>query len=145
MLTKRGQYWYGDGRADIHSEIKRYSKRNGYLAQHFADAVCSCGSGIFRLWLDENEGAAVRQCSECDVQHPIGDSEEYLEDAELEECGCPCGSDDLEVSIGVALYDNSEDVRWLYVACRCPRCNLTAVYGDWQNEFAGYVSLLQNV
>jgi hypothetical protein len=145
MLTKRGQYWYGDGRKDVHSEIERYSERNGYLAQHFADSVCSCGSQIFRLWLDESEGAAVRQCSKCGAQHPIGDSGEYLEDAVLEECGCPCGSDDLEISVGVALYENSEDVRWLYLGCRCHQCNLTAVYGDWKNEFTSYVSLLQNV
>lgn len=145
MLTKREQYWYGENWADVHTEIQRYSELNGYLAQHFADATCSCGCQVFRLLLDENEGAAVRQCSRCNVKHPIGDSREYLKDAVLEECGCPCGSDEFEISVGVSLYDNSEDVRWVYLGCRCDQCNLTAVYGDWKNEFAGYASLLQNV
>ncbi len=145
MLKKRGKYWYGDSRTDIQAEILRYSKVSGYLAQHFADAVCTCSGTTFRLWLDENEGAALRQCSSCGTRHPIGDSGKYLEDAELEECGCPCDNDDLEIAVGVSLYEDSSDVRWLYLGCRCPQCGLTAVYGDWKNEYAGYDSLLQNV
>ncbi len=42
----------------------------------------------------------------------------------------------------MSLYEGSEDVRWLYVGCRCPACGLTAVYGDWKNEFNGYRDLL---
>lgn len=135
MLTKRGQYWYRDSQSDIHREIQRYSKLNGYLAQHLADAMCSCGSRAFRLSLDENEGAAVRQCHKCGAEHPIGDSGEYLDDAELEECECPCGSDYFEISVGVSLCEGSEDVRWLYLGCRCLQCKLTAVYGDWKTSF----------
>jgi hypothetical protein len=145
MLTKRGQYWYGDSQSDIHREIQRYSKLNGYFALHFADAMCSCGGQTFRLSLDENEGAAIRQCAQCGARHPIGDSRDYLDHAVLEECGCPCGNDDLEISIGVSLYENSEDVCWLYLGCRCPQCNLTAVYCDWKNESVGYEVLLQKV
>ncbi|MES2899555.1 MAG: hypothetical protein V4723_07490 [Pseudomonadota bacterium] len=145
MLTKQGQYWYGEGQADIHDEIKRYSKLNGYPAQQFADALCKCGSNAFRLSMDEVEGAAVRECDKCAVKHPIGDSEEYLDNAELIEYGCPCGNDDLEISIGVSLFDNSKDVRWLYLGCRCPKCKLTAVYGDWKNEVQDYSVLLQKV
>jgi len=145
MLTKRGQYWYGDSQADIHSEIERFSKLNGYFAHHFADAMCDCGCRTFHISIDENAGAAVRQCVECSAQHPIGDSNDYLDDAVLEECGCPCGNDDLEISVGVSLYENSQDVRWLYLGCRCPACGLTAVYGDWKNEFAGYTALLHKV
>jgi len=145
MLTKRGQYWYGDNQSDVHSEIQRYSKLNGYPAQHFSDAMCPCGSRAFRLCLDESAGAAVRQCADCGAQHPIGDSGDYLDDAALEACGCPCGNDDLEISVGVSLHKGSDDVRWLYLACRCPQCRLIAVYGDWKNEFPGYASLLQKV
>ena len=145
MLTKRGKSYFGESQAYIREEVLRYSKLNGYSAQHFADAACECGSRLFRLLLDENEGAAVRRCPTCQNEHAIGDSAEYLKEAELEECGCPCGNDDLEITVGVSLYDSSEDVRWLYVGCRCPQCGLTAVYGDWKNEFNGYQSLLKKV
>ena len=48
-----------------------------------------------------------------------------------------------EVTAGVLLYDDSEDVRWRYLGCRCPSCGLTACYGDWKNEFEGYRELLE--
>ncbi|WP_395004607.1 hypothetical protein [Undibacterium sp.] len=145
MLTKQGKHYYGESQADLPDEITRYSKLNGYPAQYFSDAICTCGASKFRLELDENEGAAVRHCVSCGGAHPIGDSGEYLEGAELEECGCPCGNDDLEITVGVALYDQSNDVRWLYIGCRCPVCSLAAVYGDWKNEFSGFRALLDQV
>lgn len=45
-LKKRGKHQYGDSQEDIRAEILRYSLKNGYVAQHFADAVCKCG-GVF--------------------------------------------------------------------------------------------------
>jgi hypothetical protein len=144
-LTKRGNYQYGDGQEDIRDEILRYSKDNGYLAQHFADAVCQCGGRLFSVLLDDNEGAAARTCIACEHQHPIGDSQEYLDAAELGQCACPCGKETFEVTVGVSLYDESEDVRWIYLGFRCPTCEVTAVYGDWKNEFSGYRELLARV
>jgi hypothetical protein len=144
-LTKRGEHRYGNAQVDIREELGRYSSANGYVAHHFADATCGCGSNLFRLSLDDTEGAAVRICGACATEHAIGDSDEYLDDAELEECACPCGNEELELTVGVSLYAESEDVRWLYVGCRCPKCGLTAVYGDWKNEFNGYRELLANV
>ena len=61
-LHKRGKHRYGDSQNDIRDEVLRYSQRNEYVAQHFADAICACGSRTFRLLLDDNEGAAVRGC-----------------------------------------------------------------------------------
>jgi hypothetical protein len=144
-LRKRGSYRYGDRQADIREEITRYSELNGYLAAHFADAACKCGGHQFRLSLDDNEGAAVRICTTCEVEHPIGDSEEYLDDAMLEECACPCGNETFEITVGVSLFEGSDDVKWLYLGCRCSECHLTAVYGDWKNEFPGYLELLSRV
>jgi hypothetical protein len=144
-LRKRGKYRYGDAQADIREEMLRYSRVGKYPAHHFADAVCNCGGKVFRLLLDDTEGAAVRVCVACRAEHAIGDSAEFLEEAELEECACPCGHEEFEVTVGVSLYDDSEDVRWLYVGCRCPKCGVTAVYGDWKNEFNGYRELLARV
>ena len=144
-LKKRGKYSYGDSQADIRAEVLRYGKKNAYHAHHFADCLCACGGKRFRLSLDDTEGAAVRTCVGCNSEHPIGDSDEYLEDADLEECACPCGGEEFEITVGVSLYESSEDVRWLYVGCRCPACGLTAVYGDWKNEFNGYRDLLARV
>ena len=123
----------------------RYSQLNGYIAHHFTDAACQCGGKIFRLSLDDAQGVAIRTCSTCGAEHPIGDSDEYLEGAVLEDCGCPCGGEEFEITAGVSLYQETDDVRWLYLACRCPQCGLTAVYGDWKNEFIGYRELLARI
>ena len=144
-LKKRGKYSYGDSQPDIRAEVLRYGKKNAYHAHHFADCLCACGGKRLRLSLDDTEGAAVRTCVGCNSEHPIGDSDEYLEDADLEECACPCGGEEFEITVGVSLYEGSEDVRWLYAGCRCPACGLTAVYGDWKNEFNGYRDLLARV
>jgi hypothetical protein len=144
-LRKSGKHYYGDSQDDIRDEILRYSQLNENVAQHFANAICACGTRTFRLLIDDNEGAGVRICNECNNKHPIGDSREFLEDASLEECACPCGAESFEITIGVSLYDNSEDVKWLYVGCRCSTCSLTAVYGDWKNELIGYRELLTRV
>ncbi len=144
-LTKRGEYDYGDSQADIRDEILRYSTLNGYLAQHFADAVCKCSHRTFTLSLDDAAGVAVRTCAACGVIHPMGDSDQFMQEAQPEECACPCGKERFEITIGVSLYDDSRDMRWLYLGCRCPGCGLTAVYGDWKNEFEGYEEFLSRI
>jgi len=145
VLEQRGDYRYGDSQSDIRDEALNYSKDVGYLAHHFADAVCRCGGHAFKLLLDDDQGAAVRHCVHCKEQHAIGDSAEYLDDAELAECACPCGAEEFEITVGVSLYTGSEDVRWLYLGCRCTRCGLVAIYGDWKNEFNGYQALLASI
>lgn len=144
-LQKRGKFWYGDSQADIRDEILRYSKRNAYPAHHYADAVCKCGGRLFTLRMDDAAGAAIRKCVSCFEEHAIGDSEDYLKEAELQIYQCVCLENIFEITIGVSLYRDSEDVRWLYVGCRCPKCGLTGVYGDWKNEFNGYRELLARV
>jgi hypothetical protein len=100
---------------------------------------------VFALELDDAEGVAVRTCAACSARHVIADGEEYLADAQLQECACPCGKEAFELTIGASLYTGSDNVRWLYVGARCPACGLTAVYGDWKNEYEGVDALLAKV
>src|SRR5882757_6596326 len=102
-LRQQGKHIYGDAQADIRAELLRYSELNGYSASHFSDAVCKCGGRRFYLLMDDTEGAAVRECVACQEKHAIGDSDEYLADASLEECECPCGEGTFEITAGVAL------------------------------------------
>ena len=144
-LRKKGEYRYGDSQSDIRDELTGYSRANGYPIEHFADAVCVCGGKTFALRLDDDGGVAIRVCAGCGNEHPIGDSEDYQEDAELEECQCPCGEEKFEITAGVALYRKSEDVKWFYLGCRCLKCELVACYGDWKNEYEDYRELSKRV
>jgi hypothetical protein len=141
-LRKRGKWWYGDSCADIRDELTRQGRLNEYVPTQFADPKCVCGASIFRLQLDDEQGSAVRICANCSAEHVMGDSEEYLDQAELEQAECVCGKDEFEISVGVSLYEGSDDVRWIYIGCRCPACGLVGCFGDWKNEFNDYRKLL---
>lgn len=136
---------HASSQAAIRPALIAYSRANTYVAQHFADAVCGCGSREFQLEVDETAGAAVRYCATCGDPHAIGDSDDYLAEAEVEQCQCLCGSPIFEITVGVALYADSDDVRWLYLGCRCPGCGLVGCYADWKNEFTDYRRLLAQV
>jgi hypothetical protein len=144
-LRKKGKFYYSDSQIDIREELLRYSRLNEYPATRYADSVCLCGGRFFTLLVDDNEGAAVRECVACRGEHPIGDSEQYLADSELEECECPCGDNTFEITIGVALYADANDIKWIYVGCRCINCKLTACFGDWKNEYDNYQEFLSRV
>jgi hypothetical protein len=68
----------------------------------------------------------------------------HLAEAELEQHECLCGKNHFEITVGVALYDQSQAVRWLYIGCRCVACGLTGCYADWKNEHENYTQLLSN-
>lgn len=144
-LRKRGKWWYGDSHADIRDELIRQGELNEYVPTQFVDPKCKCGSTLFQLLVDNEQGAAVRVCAKCETKHAMGDSDEYLKDATLEQATCVCGKTEFELTVGVSLYDDSNDVRWLYIGCRCPACSLTGCYGDWKNEFIGYKKLLKRM
>lgn len=143
-LHKRGKHWYGESQADIRGELIRYGKMDDEVPTQFKEVRCKCGGTTFRLAIDDNEGAAVRTCTRCEKEHPIGDSAEYLDDAELGECACDCGEERFEITVGVSLYEDSNDVRWVYIGCRCPACGLTSNYGDWASEYEDYEKYLKN-
>jgi hypothetical protein len=138
---------YADAQDDIPAELHYYSDHGegSYFPTQFADAVCRCKNREFLLLLDDSAGVAVRICGACGHEHTMADGKDYLDDAELEEVLCLCDVPLFEITVGVHLYRGSDDVRWLYVGCRCVGCGLTGCYGDWKNEFEDYRKLLKNV
>ena len=105
----------------------------GYPMQVIAAPRCAaCGGEAFQVSVDDNEGAAVRVCAACGEGHPIADSCDYLDGAELEACECPCGQDVFRLRVGAALFEGSRDVRWIYLGLQCLACQQAAVYADWK-------------
>jgi hypothetical protein len=133
-LKKKGKHWYGTTPEDIKSEMLRFSKLNGYVAVRFSESVCTCGSRLFNLESDEDEGAARRTCTACGTVHLMGDSAEYADEASFDNHECVCGAEEFQLLSGVALYDESNDVRWYYIGCLCTQCNLVGVFAHWKCE-----------
>src|SRR6476620_6166388 len=99
-LQKRGAHWYGESQADIRTELERYAELAGYPAERFADARCLCAGRLFALELDEAAGVAVRSCTSCGIRHVMADGAEYVAEAALEGCACPCGAETFELTLG---------------------------------------------
>lgn len=133
-LQKKGKYWYGSSAEDTQTELVRYSKLNGYTATKFSESVCTCGNRSFKLETDEDEGAAKRICTACEASHLMGDSAEYASGASFESHVCVCDGEAFQLLSGVALYGESNDVRWYYIGCLCTKCNLVGVFADWKCE-----------
>jgi hypothetical protein len=145
-LTRRGELSYGDGQSDIVPELERYSELNGYPATRFGNATCSaCACTRFRVAVDEEAGVAARTCSACEAHHYLADSLEYADEAEEALLECVCGGDELEVTVGLALYADSDDVRWFYLGCRCPGCGLVGCYADYKAELGDAKQVLRQI
>ncbi|HGK7305752.1 TPA: hypothetical protein ACJ509_003659 [Stenotrophomonas maltophilia] len=144
-LTRKGKHWYGSEDGDIRTAIEDFSERNGYPATDYRASACACGSTLFRLFDDEAAGVARRDCVSCGKLHLMGDSAEYADEAELEAHWCLCGNESLAIHSGVALYPDSRDVRWLYIGCRCPHCQLVGVYAEWKCEAGDVEAFLARV
>ncbi len=131
----------------LQQEIRDYSAKNGYVADHFATATCwHCKGTEFWVLMNETEGVAARICTKCDAEHGIGDSDEYVDEVEsVQELACTCGANRFGVVGGVSLYAGTQDVRWFYLGCECAECGLSGVYGDWKNEASSYRALLARV
>lgn len=133
-LKKKGKYWYGDTLDDVRTEMLRYSKLNTYLAERFAGSTCACGGQVFKLESDDEAGAARRTCTGCGNVHLMGDSADYADEADFDNHTCVCDAEAFALLTGVALYAGSEDVRWVYIGCRCVACGLVGVFADWKCE-----------
>ena len=80
----------------------------------------------------------------------MGDSADFLEEAEVGQHDCVCEKDILQITVGISRYRNeddslSDDVRWLYIGCRCIACGMLGCYADWKNEYNVYQELLKNM
>lgn len=133
-ITKKGRYYYGTEDADIAVEVIRFSTLNEYIATRFQPATCTCGSADFLLLTDEEEGVGKRICAECRTEVLLGDSADYIEGADIDNHICVCDEERFGIISGVALYEDSNDVRWLYIGCRCRRCDLVGVFAHWKCE-----------
>ncbi|MCL2713717.1 MAG: hypothetical protein FWD68_03750 [Alphaproteobacteria bacterium] len=133
-LEKKGRFWYGTTVEDVKAEIVRFSRESAYPAVKFAQSRCGCGSVIFRLESDEDEGAARRFCVACGTSHWMGDSADYADGARFVGHTCVCDHEQFMLLSGVALYEGSNDVRWYTIGCLCMNCRLVGVFAEWKCE-----------
>ena len=142
-VTKRGSAWTGTNADDLDDYLRVFAA-GGYAVAAVVHVVCAaCGrsGGGFSVALDDEQGAAVRQCRSCHAAVPMLDSADVLDDADLGDATCPCGHEEFDVAVGFALGEDSE-VRWVSVGLRCRNDGLLGVYADWKIDYSPSRQLL---
>ncbi|MFF3013782.1 hypothetical protein [Streptomyces sp. NPDC057939] len=98
-------------------------------------SVCGdCGGRAFLVLFDDVEGGAEHMCVACGGRAFIADSEEFWEDVDPGEAGCPCGSREFEAAVAFSLADDGS-VRWVTVGLRCRWDGAVGVYADWKIDY----------
>ncbi|MDB5337111.1 MAG: hypothetical protein JWN70_2730 [Planctomycetaceae bacterium] len=132
-IDTSGKWWVGEDASDLKEYLIAFTE-DGYPATEFRFPQCPCGSNVFQLAIDPDEGAAKRTCAACSVEHFICDSDEYWEEASPKKWKCTgkCKSKTANVCIGFALRQDLTDLHWLYIGTRCVQCGVLGCYGDWK-------------
>jgi hypothetical protein len=140
-IDKSVKWWIGTNSSDIKEYLEAYAA-DGYSVSEFRLAKCTCGSEVFTLLADDNEGCAKRICASCGQEMFICDSGEFWADASPEEWKCiGCGSNNANLGVGFSLYDDGE-IRWLYVGERCSTCGILGCFAGWKVAYSPSKQLL---
>ena len=144
VIDKSGAWWKGENFDDLTEFVIEFTSQN-YRANEIRQSVCKgCGGERFGLWADDDEGCAERVCRDCGAREFVADSEEYWEDANAGDAACPCGAQDFQIAVGFSLNESGE-INWISVGCRCFACGVLGVYVDWKVDYEPSRHLLDMV
>jgi hypothetical protein len=133
-IDRSGKWWKGQNADDL-VEYVRLLTQQGHPATKFVIAKCACGTHRFRLYADQDEGCAKRECASCGKVAFICDSEDASEEASLKKARCKCKKDVFDLAAGFSLRDTG-DIKWITVGARCASCGMLGAYVDWKIDYA---------
>jgi hypothetical protein len=150
VTIKKSRKWSkGTEPVDLDGFLRTYTAK-GYPADRFVHPTCSCGNATFRLVADSD--CAQRVCAGCGAEHFVCDSEDYWDDAEPDECACPCGGEVFDLAVGFSHVDaiteeeeSYRTIKWITVGARCVECGILGVYADWKIDYDPCDHLYQQV
>jgi hypothetical protein len=144
-IDKSGQWWVGSDADDLKEYLEAYSS-NSYPIDHFRLGCCKCGCFDFKLHASDRDGVALRTCVKCGQAHLICDSQEFWEEAHPEQwCCTECESEICNVGVGFSLYEDHQDIRWLYVGVRCAQCGVLGCFAGWKVGYGPSLQLMDQV
>ncbi|MDG4782986.1 hypothetical protein O7614_25300 [Micromonospora sp. WMMD961] len=134
-IDTTGTFWRGDNFTDLADYLREYQP-GGYPVARVREMICQrCGDKSFAVLADDENGCAQTRCLTCGDHALIADSADYWQDADPEECACPCGGEAFQVAVGFALRTDGE-VRWVSVGLRCTEDGTLGVYTDWKIDYS---------
>ncbi len=144
MIDRTPKYWTGDSAEDITEWLYEYTEEP---TMEVRPIVCHvCGSDVFELRIDANEGFIRTTCAVCKTKKILLDGEEIREDASprLRKCAvCKTGRTH-NARVGF-IRRESGDVKWVYIGSRCTACGTLASYVDWNVNYGPTDEMEQNI
>jgi hypothetical protein len=149
-LRQQGQYWYGDGPADVWDYFVWWTRNSPEPVKHWRQAVCKCGHTRFEVEFDEEEHYLLRRCTECHAEavmfaDEFADVPSAADAAEPDPMPleCLCGRDEFEV-VGVTapFMEAPNSAKWFYLGLRCTHCGCLGCYADWLPRYNDHVAFL---
>jgi hypothetical protein len=141
-IDKSGKWWIGSKPEEIAEYLDALSE-DSYKIHEFRLAHCDCGSLEFRLDASNHDGVARRICAHCKKEHFICDSKKFWDEAEPELWKCvECESETANIGVGFSLYDDRQDIHWLYIGVRCARCGVLGCFAGWKIGYGPSLQLM---
>jgi hypothetical protein len=131
-IDRRGEWFKGTEYADLVAYLRELQP-GGYPVHRVVQAVCGCGTRVFRLLVDFDDELAKTVCCGCGREAFVSDAEEHWGDSSPEALKCPCGQQAYEVGLGLCIKDE-EWVRWMSVGARCVSCGVLGSPVDWKSD-----------
>ena len=128
-IDKSGRWWVGSTPTDLKEYLSEYMAQ-GYGLSEFRLCQCVCGSAVFRLHADDENGVARRTCIHCKQKHYIADSEEFWEEGKPKLWKCAgCNTKEANVGVGYSLRGQEQEIYWIDIGVRCNQCG--TLVEDW--------------
>ena len=142
-IDTSGKWWTGSTPEDLDEYLQALSS-GSYPIDTFRLSSCNCGSIVFHLHVEQDEGIARRTCTGCGAKHWIADSAENHEKGlRLKKFKCiTCKSHNTNVGVGFSLTREETGVKWLFVGNRCSECGTLGSMVDWKIGYEPSLQLL---
>ena len=143
MIDRTPKYWTGDSPADIDEWLVEYTENPDLKVR---PVICRlCGSDVFRIRCDQDEGAMQVICGSCGAKKILLDGEEIWEDCSPRARRCRVCKENLNnVRVGFDYRENG-DVKWVYIGNRCTSCGTLGSYVDWSIDYGPTDELENNI
>lgn len=133
MIEVGDDAWRGTEPRDVEGFLRAYAEE-AYAITRVKPAKCDCGSVVFQIEGDADEGAVRGKCVDCGVLYWGYESKDYWVDSKPELLDCPlCGGSDVNVAVGIAPYEHdTQATRWVYIGVRCLGCRCLGCPIEWK-------------
>ncbi|MEV6069106.1 hypothetical protein AB0L82_21365 [Nocardia sp. NPDC052001] len=130
-MSPDGDWHIGDNPLDLDAFLHEIGAE-GYAIHETRHSLCvNCGSTVFGVSGDPDQGAIRRDCRGCGAGHFVAGCDDDWSDDHTDAVVCVCGEKDFNIAVGYSLYAERTGIRALTTAERCLSCGRIESFTGW--------------